>query len=89
MTNTDPIPAPIPLPAPPDYVTSVVALVLRHALTALGGWLVSSGFFTQAESSSIVNWLLGLAAIVVALVWSAYEKKAKLDHIKLLTARLQ
>lgn len=48
----------------------IVAALLRHGLTYLGGFLVSSGWLTQDQSTQAVGAVVALAGIA----WSAYEK---------------
>lgn len=45
---------------------------VRHALTALGVFLVSKGYTSDADWSSIA---IDLSPIVVSLVWSVIEKQ--------------
>jgi len=44
---------------------------VRHGLTALGVYLVSKGYTTDADWSSIA---LDLSPLVISLVWSVLEK---------------
>ena len=48
----------------------VIGLVLRHALTAIGGWMVGQGYISDGDVE------LGVGAILtlVGIVWSIVEK---------------
>lgn len=51
-----------------EYVTGLV----RHSLTAVGGFLVARGY----TDSGTVEAVIGGAAALVGLVWSMAHKKA-------------
>jgi ABC-type uncharacterized transport system permease subunit len=52
---------------------TIIALVIRHGLTTLGGYLVSQGTLAQPDVETGVGALVALAGIV----WSVFEKRAK------------
>lgn len=56
---------------------------VRHGLTALGVYLVSKGYTSDADWSSIA---LDLSPVVVSLVWSVVEKTQQHKQTEALTA---
>lgn len=56
---------------------------VRHGLTALGVYLVSKGYTSDADWSSIA---LDLSPVAVSLVWSVLEKSAQHKQTEALAA---
>lgn len=54
-------------------MSSIIAGVVRHFLTAAGGALVTSGYLSGDEANAAV----GAVATLVGLVWSIYTKRSK------------
>jgi len=52
---------------------TVLALVLRHGLTTLGGMLVSSGYINSSEASGLV----GSGMVLAGVGWSWWQKKGQ------------
>jgi len=52
---------------------TVLALVLRHGLTTLGGMLVSSGYINSSEASGLV----GSGMVLAGVAWSWWQKKGQ------------
>jgi hypothetical protein len=50
----------------------IVAGLIRHALTALGGALVGAGYFTNDEWTT----LAGALAVFIGVVWSVISKRS-------------
>jgi hypothetical protein len=53
-------------------MNEIVAGLIRHALTTLGGVLVGAGYLTSDEWTTIA----GALAIFVGVVWSVISKRA-------------
>jgi hypothetical protein len=53
-------------------MSEIVAGIIRHALTALGGVLVGAGYLTSDEWTTIA----GALAIFIGVVWSVITKRA-------------
>ena len=53
--------------------------IIRAALAAAGGWLVSKGFATEEGAASMVNsasdLLTGLGSVAIAVAWSWWTKR--------------
>lgn len=54
-----------------DFIKPLFTMAVRHALGFLGGYLVSQGFITQEQNAQFVA---GVLAVVVAVVWSVINK---------------
>jgi hypothetical protein len=52
-------------------LNDVVAGLIRHALTAVGGALVGAGYVTSDEWTTIA----GALAVFVGVVWSVISKR--------------
>lgn len=52
---------------------TIVKLLLRHALTALGTYLVGTGYADAGQADLITGGIMTAAGIA----WSVYEKKIK------------
>ncbi len=53
-------------------MNEIVAGLIRHALTTLGGMLVGAGYVTSDEWTTIA----GALAVFVGVVWSVISKRA-------------
>ena len=53
-------------------MNDIVAGLIRHALTTLGGVLVGAGYLTSDEWTTIA----GALAILIGVVWSVISKRA-------------
>lgn len=62
---------------PPAFFVKVVALLIRHGLTMLGGLLVGWHVILPNQSDALITNGLGYATIVAGLIWSAIEKYGK------------
>jgi hypothetical protein len=52
---------------------TLIALILRHGLTTLGGYLVSQGTIAQPD----VETASGAIIAIIGVVWSVVEKKRR------------
>lgn len=66
---------------PPSFVISIVTLLARHGLTALGGVLISAGVLSPSASTELITSGIGIATILAGVLWSVIEKDAKLKQI--------
>ncbi len=73
MSATPPIDA---LEQPPSLVSAIILGLVRHGLTALGGMAVTSGLLMPAQENAILADLIGIAAILISVAWSAFQKNA-------------
>ena len=58
-------------------MNSIYGALLRHGLSALGGWLVLRGFVAQDDLPKVVNTVsefAGSAFVAGSLLWSVYRK---------------
>jgi hypothetical protein len=53
-------------------MNDIVAGLIRHALTTLGGVLVGAGYLTSDEWTTIA----GALAVFIGVVWSVISKRA-------------
>jgi hypothetical protein len=60
----------------PGLVSWVIASAARHALTGLGGVLVTAGAIQPVQQDQFVVMATGIAVWLAGLAWSAAEKKA-------------
>jgi hypothetical protein len=58
-------------------MNEIVAGIIRHALTALGGVLVGAGYLTSDEWTTIA----GALAVFIGVVWSVISKPQRLPEI--------
>lgn len=61
---------------PPSLVSALVLSVVRHGLTAVGGLILAKGIATPDQVNAISTDLIGVAAILVAMAWSALTHNA-------------
>lgn len=58
-------------------ITQYLAPVIRHGLTAAGGWLVAQGLpgLNEATITNITDIVVGAAVFATGLGWSLIEKR--------------
>ena len=59
---------------PPSFFVKLVASLIRHGLTGIGGLLVGWHVILPAQSDALITDGIGASAIIAGLVWSAIEK---------------
>ena len=52
-------------------------IIIRHAMTALGAWLVANGYADPATDAAALETIGGAGAALTGLIWSAMEKKGR------------
>lgn len=66
-------------PAESAIAQKIIGSVIRHGLTLLGGYLVTSGWI---DGSDWEKTAAGLATTLAALVWSLWQKRQQEKVIK-------
>lgn len=59
----------------------LLSSTLRHILTMGSGIFVSKGLIEPEQANAIVDFMMGLTAVIVAAGWSYKEKKAEVPHM--------
>ena len=57
-----------------QILQAAVAGLIRHAMTAAGGYLVSLGLLQADQTTEFVTIGLGIVSGAVGLAWSYYQK---------------
>jgi hypothetical protein len=65
-------------------MNTIAAILVRHLLTLLAGWLASKQITDAANASAITNGLLPGIMLVISLIWSHAHCKAPLPSPKAL-----
>ncbi len=58
-------------------MNEIVAGIIRHALTALGGIMVGAGYVTSDDWTAIA----GALAVLIGVVWSVISKRVTAPRI--------
>jgi hypothetical protein len=58
----------------PTIYRSTIMAIVRHALTATSGMLISRGFITADQSGQMVELGVGLSMLLITIGWSIYHK---------------
>ena len=61
--------------APPNFVKSVVAGVVRHALTGAAGAMAAAGMIQTSQESQFIDIAVSIALWGFGVWWSAIQKK--------------
>jgi len=70
----DPVPA-APAPALPTWASQLFSLGARHALTAIGGFLLAKGVLTPSGENVIIADGVPILLMVIGVVFSIMEKQ--------------
>ena len=65
----------------PSFVSQIISLLLRHALTGLAGTLVTMGVLDTSTSNQFVTVALGLIVGAAGVVWSIIQKKTAITTL--------
>ncbi len=52
-------------------VTDIIGTLVRSVLAILGGWMLATGFFTEA---TVAQFIVAATAVVIAVVWGIVNK---------------
>lgn len=55
--------------------TAILAGVVRHVLTTLGGMLVAKGYIGADAAAALVDWGVGGALLLGGIAWSILSKR--------------
>jgi hypothetical protein len=69
-----------------DALKPILGLAARHALTAIGGYLVSSGYLQSSDTNAFI----GAGMVLAGIVWSWWQKRGQAkvaELLKKVTAR--
>lgn len=61
--------------APPAFIKSVVAGVVRHSITGAAGAMAAAGMIQTSQQSQFVDIAVSLALWGFGVWWSAIQKK--------------
>jgi hypothetical protein len=61
-----------------EYAKSVLAMLVRYAISIVGGILVSQGL---ADPTTSENFVIGVSGVIVAIVWALITKYFDVSNV--------